>query len=172
LFAVTAQIQPVPAKRQPLEHARAVLDTLSADEARSNYALVAREMVWQELAGIQIAARDYAGAEVSQRHFLDAAEDHAKLTPGSMTASRNLSLAYKYLGATIEMLHRRPEAIALYHKALALDEAAWPRSPGRRYGASTFRFLKDRSRRRGFRTAILRARAPGTSGRSLRGSSR
>ncbi len=36
LFAVTAQIQPVPAKRQPLEQARAMLDTLSADEARGN----------------------------------------------------------------------------------------------------------------------------------------
>ena len=47
------------------------------------------------------------------------------------SASRNLSLSYKQLGAVLEVLKARPEAIPLYEKALDLDRRRVAAEPSR-----------------------------------------
>jgi serine/threonine protein kinase/tetratricopeptide (TPR) repeat protein len=123
VLGTMAEIVPAIAdKRTPLNEARALLDTLTPGEEAEHYAIGAREIVWETTAAIQIAAHDYAAAADSQDHFLRAAEDQLRLTPTSLSASYNVSLACKYRGASLEMLNRRPEALALYGRALALDQ--------------------------------------------------
>jgi eukaryotic-like serine/threonine-protein kinase len=118
-----AEIQPTTAdKRGSLDKARALLDALTPAESSSPHAIVARQILWTQTAQIQAAARDYAAAEVSEAHFLEAAEEQLRRTPGNLGANYNVSLALKYRGASLEMLNRRPEALALYARAQALDE--------------------------------------------------
>jgi non-specific serine/threonine protein kinase/serine/threonine-protein kinase len=127
-----AEIQPNTAdKRDSLGKARALLDPLTPAEGSTAYAIVARQIVWTQTAQIQAAAQDYAGAEVSEAHFLEAAEEQLRRSPGSLAANYNVSLACKYRGASLEMLKRRPEALALYARALALDQQRVAAEPWR-----------------------------------------
>jgi len=130
VLAKLSQLQKVADKKGPLDLARTLLDSLTPAEASTPSALVARAMVWSEISGIQQAANDWAGAEASLQHLVDAAEMHMRAEPRSLDASYNLSLAYKNRGAVLEMLGRRPEAIGLYHKALDLDRQRVAAQPG------------------------------------------
>ncbi|MGH9408351.1 MAG: hypothetical protein ACRD1V_02735, partial [Vicinamibacterales bacterium] len=116
-----------------LNGARALLDTLSLPERSTPQALAARESLWSNVADRQIRRRDFEGARASQQEFLNAAQEQFRRAPSTeFDASRNLSLAYKYLGGTLEMLNRRPESLALYAKALDLDQrrvAEDPKAP-------------------------------------------
>ena len=121
-LATLAQ-ESTPAEGGPLlTEAHALLDTLSPAERSTPFALSIRQSVWASTANIQVARNDFEGARASRQQFLEAAEELLRQKPNSLDASRNLSIAYKNLGATLEMLNRRPEAVALYGKALDLDQ--------------------------------------------------
>jgi hypothetical protein len=61
----------------------------------------------------------------------EAAEESFAHAPQNLDASRNLSLVYKQLGATLEMLKARPEAVKLYRQALDLDRRRAAAEPAR-----------------------------------------
>jgi non-specific serine/threonine protein kinase/serine/threonine-protein kinase len=114
-----------------LAKSRAVLDGLSVDERKTDIALSVRQSVWTIVAQQHIHARDYAGAKAAYSQVRDAAEEVVRLRPASLNADRNLSLAYKQLGAVLEMLNARPEAMQLYEKALELDRRRVAAEPAR-----------------------------------------
>ncbi len=121
VLATRGEFQAPAARDASLAEARALLATLGPADLSTPYAVMAREIVWRWTAELQINAHDYAGAAVSQQRFVEAAEELFRRN-NTLNDSYNLSLGYKYLGATLEMLERRPEALVLYRKALALDE--------------------------------------------------
>src|SRR5204862_5401358 len=106
VLAAIARFPPDARRAAALEEARALLAALTPDERSAPLAVVAREMVWERTAAVQVAARDYRGADVSQQHYIDAAGESLRQRP-SPEASYNLSLGYNYHGATLEMLGRR-----------------------------------------------------------------
>ena len=125
-----ARFPPESRRDAALIEARALLGGLTPPELAEPHALVAREMVWERTAAVQVAARDYRGAEVSQQHYIEAAAESHRRMP-TLDSSYNLSLGYKYRGATLEMLGRRAEAIQLYRAAAALDEERIAKEPQR-----------------------------------------
>jgi non-specific serine/threonine protein kinase/serine/threonine-protein kinase len=130
VLAALARFPPDARRDAALKEARALLASLSPGELSQPHAVVAREMVWERTAAIQVAAGDYRGADVSQQRYVEAAGESLRQWP-SAEASYNLSLGYKYHGATLEMLGRRAEAIALYRAAAALDRQRIEKEPGR-----------------------------------------
>ncbi len=129
VLATRASFPPAAAGAVLLARAQSLLASLTPAELSTPYALTARELVSQHTATIQIAARDYRGAELSQQRYIEAATENLRQS-GSLRASYNLSLGYKYRGATLEMLGRRPEAITLYRAAAALDQQRIEKEPG------------------------------------------
>ena len=121
-FALLAAGAPVPEQTKLLADAHSQLDALSPSDRSRPEALATRQSVWASTSDLQTGQKDYAGARASQEQFVAAAEELVRQEPNSLDASRNLSIAYKRLGATLEMLKRRPEALALYGKALDLDK--------------------------------------------------
>jgi tetratricopeptide (TPR) repeat protein len=104
----------------PIRRAREILERLTPAERSTAHALTIRQIVWGELAARPYATRDYRGARAALEEMRQAAEDAWRLEP-TLNASRNLSLAYKRLGASMEMLKETSGAIVLYEKALDLD---------------------------------------------------
>ena len=132
IFSRLAGGMPPQTATKLLNDAHALLDSLTPLEASNPAAIGIRQLVWDNTANLQIDQRDYAGASVSRQRFVEAAEELMRQTPMSPDASRNLALAYKTLGATLEMLKRRPEAVALYGKALDLDQRRVAADPSNR----------------------------------------
>ena len=130
LSAELADVEPAEATKR-LNEAHSLLDSLTPLEGSTDKAIAIRERVWDSTANWQIRQRDYAGASVSQQHFLEAALERMRQAPMNLDASRNLALAYKTLGATLELLNRRPEALPLYAKALDLDQRRVAADPAR-----------------------------------------
>ena len=128
----SANFDPTPEEADDhCRRAREILDALTPAERATPTALSVRQVLWSELAERPLAARDYAGARAAYQQVREAAEEGLTLTPDSLSASRNLSLAYKRLGATMEMLQERPGAVALYEKALDLDRKRVEADPTR-----------------------------------------
>ena len=129
-LATLVQSDPTPAAaREHLDRARAVVETLTPAERSAKEALGVREDVWSVVADSQIKAHDYANALLAQQRDLEAATEAARASPDDLFANRNLSLAYKQVGALLEVLTRRPEAMPLYEKALALDQTRVDKDP-------------------------------------------
>jgi tetratricopeptide (TPR) repeat protein len=122
-YSLLAEGRPPAVATKQLTDARSLVDGLTAAEQSTPEAITARQSVWAHTANLQIGQHDFEGARTSQEHFVDAAVEAMRQRPSDLAASRNLALAYKTLGATLEMLKRRPEALTLYNKALDLDEA-------------------------------------------------
>ncbi|HYT74912.1 MAG TPA: serine/threonine-protein kinase [Vicinamibacterales bacterium] len=116
---------------EDLHKAGAIMDALSPGERSTPYSLSMRQVVWEIAANSRLRVRDYEGARSSYERIREAAEEGLRLTPGNLDASRNLSLVYKQLGATLEMLKRLPEAMPLYEKALDLDRRRVAMDPSR-----------------------------------------
>jgi tetratricopeptide (TPR) repeat protein len=114
-----------------LQKSRAILDALTADERPTRFALSARQSVWTVIGQQYLNVRDYANAKIAYEQVREAAEGAARLAPDNLDASRNLSLAYKQLGAVLEVLKARPEAVPLYEKALELDRRRVAADPAR-----------------------------------------
>ncbi|HEY2433159.1 MAG TPA: serine/threonine-protein kinase [Vicinamibacterales bacterium] len=122
-FAVLVQTDTTPAMATAhLARARAIVEALTPAERVEPEAIQIRESVWSVIANAQIEAHDYAAALESQQRGLEAATEHLRASPDNLAASRNLSLSYKQVGALLEVLDRAPEAVALYEKAVTLDE--------------------------------------------------
>lgn len=111
--------------------ARAIVDALTPAERSTARALTVRQTLWTAIAQQQLNRRDYAAAKASYAQVRDAGEEGLRLSPGNLDASRNLSLAYKQLGATMEMVKEAPAALALYEKALDLDQRRVAAEPSR-----------------------------------------
>jgi tetratricopeptide (TPR) repeat protein len=124
-----ARLQPDADRDRLIGRARTLLASLSPEQQATPSALVAREMLWERVAALQVEARDYPAADLSRQHYVEAAEERLRQS-GSLEASYNLSLGYKYRGATLEMLGRQAEAIDLYRKAARLDQQRIDRDPG------------------------------------------
>jgi tetratricopeptide (TPR) repeat protein len=90
-----------------------------------------RQVLYVELGASLRGAQRYAEAYAAYQQANQAAEEEFAATPGSLNASRNLSLAYKRTGAVLEYLERTPEAIPLYEKALDLDRRRVAAEPSR-----------------------------------------
>lgn len=131
-FASLVPGAPVAEQAKLLADAHALLDSLSPSERSQPSALSIRESVWASTSDLQLSRNDLEGARASQEQFVAAGEELWRQKPHSLDASRNLSIAYKRLGATLEMLNRRPEALTLYGKALDLDKQRVAADPGGR----------------------------------------
>jgi eukaryotic-like serine/threonine-protein kinase len=130
LMAELAQSDPTEAAvREHLDRARAIIDSLAPEQRSTPTAISIRQQVWNIVASKQTDAHDYAGAAGSQQRYLEAAEELASGRPYDPYENRNLSLGYKQMGALLEMLDRAPEAMPLYQKALALDQARVSKDP-------------------------------------------
>jgi eukaryotic-like serine/threonine-protein kinase len=112
-----------------LVKARAVVDALAPGERSSAAGLSARLTVWSAIAASQV--RNYPQAKIAYEQVRATAEEEYRLAPGNLDASRNLSLAYKQLGAILEVLHARSDAMPLYEKALELDRQRVAKEPSR-----------------------------------------
>jgi non-specific serine/threonine protein kinase/serine/threonine-protein kinase len=112
-----------------LDRARTILESLTPAEQSTIAAIEARRKVWTAVANRHIDARDYAAALVPQQRALEAGTAAVAARPDDLSENRNLSLAYKQLGALLEVLNRRPEAIPFYEKALALDQGRVNKQP-------------------------------------------
>ena len=110
--------------------ARAIVEALTPGERATPWASGSEGALWTEIAIRQQAAGDLDAARVSFSHGLDAALSVYRAAPNNPDASRNVSLAYKQLGATFQMLSRRDEALVLFQKALDLDRARVAAEPG------------------------------------------
>jgi tetratricopeptide (TPR) repeat protein len=131
-YARVAGTEPDPsAAKALLDKSRAVLEGLTPEERSTRFALTARQAVWSAIGQTHLNARDYAGAKVPYEQAQEAAEGVLRLTPDSLDASRNLSLAYKQLGAVHELLKARPKAMPLYDRALDLDRRRVAADPSR-----------------------------------------
>ncbi len=107
----------------------ALLDTLPENIRAGPEALSVAVLVWFYIADEQMKAKDYRGAKISNENQARAAEAVLKLTPESLNASRNLSVVYRSLGGTLEMLDAADEALGYYQRALALDRTRLERAP-------------------------------------------
>jgi tetratricopeptide (TPR) repeat protein len=118
-----SDLEPAGPRRAPsLERARSLFESLPADARQTAYAYGVEQVLWQSLATQEISAKNYAAARDFYDRQREAAEASLRLDPRSLDVSRNLSLAYKQLGATLEMTGARPRALALYQQALDLDQ--------------------------------------------------
>ena len=114
------------------ERAKALLDGLSPAQRAQPFASSVLQVVLEDFASARINAQDYAGARAALEEKLQVADASFRAQPDNFDASRNLSLTYKRLGAVLEVLHLRDQAIPLYQKAMALDQqrvAAQPATP-------------------------------------------
>ena len=114
-----------------VRRAHAIIDALTPAERATPFALSVRQVLWGFEAQARIAARDYAAARQAHEQVRDVAEAAFGLTPADLDASRNLSLAYKQLGAVLEVLQDRAQAMALYEKAIELDRRRVAAEPSR-----------------------------------------
>lgn len=130
--AVLAQMTSVDAEREAnLDRAEAALEA-STDEDRQSVQGLGVAMLLSFTRGNQlIAQKRYAEAEPSYRRYFEAAEALWRIDPDNLDASRNLSLACKYLGGLLEVLDRRKESIPLYRRAMELDQGRVAREPKR-----------------------------------------
>jgi non-specific serine/threonine protein kinase/serine/threonine-protein kinase len=103
------------------QSARELLEGLAPADRSSADALGITALVWYCIAGAQVNAKDYAAAKISYQQEIAASESLFHLTPSRMS-SRNLSIAYKQLGAIEQVLSpKSDDALTLYAKALALE---------------------------------------------------
>jgi non-specific serine/threonine protein kinase/serine/threonine-protein kinase len=118
-------------KSSNLQRAKVLLEGVPGDMRAGAYGLALEALLWHYIALQHTAAKDYPRARDAYTNELRAAEAAWRLAPTHLPASRNLSLAYKQLGAVLQVLRSFPEARALFDKALALDRARVEREPGR-----------------------------------------
>ena len=111
--------------------AREILDALPPAERSSPSALSIRQVMYGQMAQPYLDAKNWAAAKASYEQVRQAAEESHRMRPEDLDVSRNLSLAYKQLGAVMEMLNDVPGARVLYEQALALDQQRVARDPGR-----------------------------------------
>jgi tetratricopeptide (TPR) repeat protein len=111
------------------DRARAIVESLSGEERSVPAALTTRQLFWSDAAAQRRRGEDWPGARDAFQQQLAAAEEALKLSPDSPNASRNLSLAYKSLGAASEMLGQPAEALKLYESALELDRRRVEKEP-------------------------------------------
>jgi tetratricopeptide (TPR) repeat protein len=116
-------------QRAHLERAQALFDALPADVRTRTQALAIEGALWHARALEHLRAKDYPKARDAYSNELRAAEAVWRASPDDLSASRNVSLACKQLGAVLEMLKLRADARALYDRALALDRARLERDP-------------------------------------------
>jgi non-specific serine/threonine protein kinase/serine/threonine-protein kinase len=130
-FAMLAPTDPAPAAATlHLDRARAIIEGLSPPERSSSpNAIIVRETVWTAIANAHVFQHDYPAALAAQQHNLDAADDGVRASPESSIAKRNLSLAYKRIGALLEVLNRREDAMPLYRRALEVDQGLVRKEP-------------------------------------------
>ena len=127
-----SEVEPDPAiAGRDLAHARAIVERLPASVRAAPDGLAITETVWTNVADAQIARKDYSGARESLTIVRGAAEAGLTSTASAPDASRNVSLVYKRLGAVLEMLGRRSEAMPLYDKARELDRRRVDAEPSR-----------------------------------------
>jgi len=119
------------AVRAHLDRAIAIIDSLTPQERSTPMAIRIRELVWSAVANRQIDAKDYAGALGSRQLYLEAAEEAVRGRSEDPSENRNLSLAYKQMGALLQFIKRYSEALPFYQKALALDQSRLTQHPDR-----------------------------------------
>jgi non-specific serine/threonine protein kinase/serine/threonine-protein kinase len=126
-----AHVDPTPAESAAyVQRSRAIVEALTPDERATPWAIGIEEALWADIGSRQQAVHDFEGARISFEHGLEAARRAFELNPRDLNASRNLSLQYKQLGATLQLLSRRDEALALFQRALDLDRARVAAEPG------------------------------------------
>jgi non-specific serine/threonine protein kinase/serine/threonine-protein kinase len=113
-----------------LARSRAIMEAFTPFERTAPSAIMVEQALWSKIGAGQQAAHDFQGARISQEHGLEAALRAFQSKPTDLHASRNLSLQYKQLGATLQLLGKRDEALTLFHKALDLDRARVAAEPG------------------------------------------
>jgi non-specific serine/threonine protein kinase/serine/threonine-protein kinase len=118
------------AAQRDLLHARSIVEQLPAAVRGTPHGLSITQTVWTSIANTQVARRDYAAALESLTVVRAAAEADFERS-SRLHASRDLSIIYKKMGGTLEMLGRRPEAMPLYVKARELDRRRVEAEPTR-----------------------------------------
>ncbi len=113
------------------DRARRLLEGLPAADRSTSHALSVEQALWYGVANAHVAKKDYAAARDAYANEVRAAEAVFRQSPTDLDASRNLSISYKQLGATLEMLSQTDDAIERYRRAMALDRVRVEREPGR-----------------------------------------
>lgn len=118
-------------ERALIGKARALVEGVTGPQAETAHAFSVRQEVWDTFAQMQLDVPDYPAARTAYEQVLAAAQGAYRLAPGRPLLSRNLSLAYKKLGAVLEVMNAPEDVMPLYEKAMELDRARVAAEPSR-----------------------------------------
>jgi serine/threonine protein kinase len=112
-----------------LRRARTLIEGLPPDARVQTQINRIETLLWFTIGNLSADAKDYNGARLAYENEVRAAEATCRREPNNMSASHDLSLGYKQLGAVLEELNMPEPALVLYERALALDRARVGRQP-------------------------------------------
>ena len=118
-------------KRELLDRARPLIENIPSSTLENPAALAVLSTVWNAIGDDHVAGKQYEAALAPFQKFVDVSASAHRLEPDSPDFSRNLSLAYKKLGAVYQLLKRFDEALALFDKSMTLDTERVSRDPQR-----------------------------------------
>jgi tetratricopeptide (TPR) repeat protein len=115
-----------------LARARSLIEQLPPYVRDDRVVLAVETLLWFHVGNERVAAKDFVGTKAAREQQLRAAAAAYRRAPDDVVMSRNLSLAYKQLGAVLEVLKTPEPAVRYYEEALALDKARVARDPANR----------------------------------------